>query len=90
MKRGNGDDRWEGFGGHPQQDKNHNQREEAGRRTNSPGIPRANLQNVPFNEWDWAKNDPNFYRQFMSMAESKNAQQLNQVRWQRWNIATNN
>ena len=83
-------DQWEGFQGHPHQDQKSKQEQEGffTRHTRPTGPPRANLNQVPFEKWDWAKNDPGFYNSFKNMPEYQMKEHYNQIKWRRWNLAT--
>ena len=35
-----------------------------GKMTKKTGMPKVNVDNVKFDDWDWEKNDPDFYRQY--------------------------
>jgi hypothetical protein len=43
---------------------------------------------VPFEEWDWAREDPDFYKSFMKFPEAKDPAQFNNTKWNRWSHAT--
>ena len=35
------------------------------------GTPKPNHENIPFDKWDWQKEDPAFYESFMRLPDSK-------------------
>ena len=41
-------------------------------------------EGVEFKDWDWKKHDPEFYEQFHRMPESKDPQNIDQVKWNRY------
>lgn len=41
------------------------------RHSRPTGPPRANLKNIPFEQWDWKTNDPGFYEDFKKLKLSK-------------------
>ena len=43
---------------------------------------------MPFDDWDWQRNDPEFYKQFNRIPVAQNEQQYQQIKWRRWNMAT--
>lgn len=39
--------------------------------TKPVGRPKMNNQNIPYDQWDWQKEDPDFYASFMRLPDSK-------------------
>ena len=52
--------------------------------TKPVGRPNPNTTNIPFEEWDWQKNDPDFYASYMRIRDSKDPELLKQVKWNRY------
>ena len=52
--------------------------------TRPVGRPRQNTNNVPFEEWDWKKEDPDFYESYMRLPDSTDPQSFEQVKWNRY------
>ena len=48
------------------------------------GKPRLNLNKTSFEDWNWEKEDPDFYRSYMKFPESKMPDQYRQVKWSRY------
>jgi len=57
--------------------------------TRRPRAPDAmdEKNTVPFEEWNWEKHDPEFFRMFQKYPEAQNPQTTHQVRWNRYNLA---
>lgn len=39
---------------------------------------------MPFEQWDWQKEDPDFYQSYMRLPDSKDPETLRQVKWNRY------
>jgi hypothetical protein len=52
--------------------------------TKPVGRPRQNVNKVPFEEWDWEKEDKEFYDSFMRIRDAKNPDAVKQVKWNRY------
>ena len=46
------------------------------RATRPVGRPKQNTENIPFEKWDWQKEDPDFYQSFMRLPDSKDPQAM--------------
>ena len=57
--------------------------------TRPVGPPRQNTLKIPYEQWNWSLEDPDFYRSFMRLPDSEDKSQYNAVKWNRWQIATN-
>ena len=54
------------------------------RATKPVGRPKPNVDKVPFEHWDWQREDPDFYASYMRLPDSKDPESLKQVKWNRY------
>ena len=60
------------------------------RATKMPRKPNFNEGGkIPFDQWDWQKEDPDFYEQFHKLPDSIDPDISRQVRWNRYNQSLN-
>lgn len=52
--------------------------------TKPVGRPKMNSENIPFEEWDWEKEDPEFYKSYMRLHDSKDPVSFKNVKWNRY------
>ena len=57
--------------------------------TRQAGPPLPNYNQVPFEKWDWQRNDPIFYEQYHLLPDAKDPVKRDQVKWTRYNFASN-
>ena len=46
------------------------------RATKPVGRPKQNTQNIPFDEWDWEREDKDFYDSFMRLPDSRDPERI--------------
>ena len=50
-------------------------------------MPNVNKQQIPFEKWDWAEHDREFYESFRRLPDSQDPQFYRQVKWNRYHQA---
>lgn len=56
--------------------------------TKPVGRPNMNTENIPFDKWDWEKEDGDFYKSYMRLPDSKDPKSFQHVKWNRYHQST--